>query len=103
MAPLLALLITIVSALVVIFGFSRDMDWLAFVGFVGVTVGILIDTFVVRSMLVPAATMLLGKWAFWPRPPGACRDDTTVPVVSGPATMDVTTVAPERERELVVR
>jgi uncharacterized membrane protein YdfJ with MMPL/SSD domain len=72
------------------------------IGF-GVTTGILIDTFIVRSMLVPAATMLLGKWAFWPRPPGARRDDTTVPVVSGPATMDVTTVAPERERELVVR
>lgn len=39
------------------------------IGF-GVTVGILIDTFVVRSLLVPAATMLLGRWAFWPRPPG---------------------------------
>jgi putative drug exporter of the RND superfamily len=31
-----------------------------------VGVGILIDTFIVRSMLVPAATVLLGKWAFWP-------------------------------------
>jgi RND superfamily putative drug exporter len=39
------------------------------IGF-GVTIGILIDTFVVRSLLVPATTMLLGRWAFWPRPPG---------------------------------
>jgi predicted RND superfamily exporter protein len=31
-----------------------------------VAVGILIDTFIVRSMLVPAATVLLGRWAFWP-------------------------------------
>lgn len=35
------------------------------IGF-GVTVGVLIDTFVVRSLLVPSATMLLGRWAFWP-------------------------------------
>lgn len=35
------------------------------IGF-GVTVGVLIDTFIVRSLIVPAATMLLGRWAFWP-------------------------------------
>jgi putative drug exporter of the RND superfamily len=35
---------------------------------IGVTValGVLIDTFIVRSMLVPAITALLGKWAWWP-------------------------------------
>jgi len=35
---------------------------------IGVTValGVLIDTFVVRSMLVPAITALVGKWAWWP-------------------------------------
>lgn len=35
---------------------------------IGVTValGVLIDTFVVRSMLVPAITALFGKWAWWP-------------------------------------
>ncbi len=32
----------------------------------GVAVGILIDTFVVRSLVVPAATILLGRYAFWP-------------------------------------
>jgi uncharacterized membrane protein YdfJ with MMPL/SSD domain len=31
-----------------------------------VAVGVLIDTFVVRTMLVPAITLLLGKWAWWP-------------------------------------
>jgi RND superfamily putative drug exporter len=35
---------------------------------VGVTValGVLIDTFLVRSMLVPAITALIGRWAWWP-------------------------------------
>src|SRR5699024_3800473 len=29
-------------------------------------IGILLDTFVVRPLLVPALTMVLGRYAFWP-------------------------------------
>jgi RND superfamily putative drug exporter len=46
-----------------------------------VAVGILIDTFVVRTMLVPAITILLDRWAWWPggvpkaRPRRAAQED----------------------------
>ena len=42
------------------------------IGF-AVTVGVLIDTLVVRSLIVPAATMLLGEWALWPGAAGGYR------------------------------
>jgi putative drug exporter of the RND superfamily len=44
------------------------LPMLAQIGF-AVTAGVLIDTFLVRSLIVPAATMLLGRWAFWPAIP----------------------------------
>ena len=32
-----------------------------------ITLGLLLDTFVVRSFVVPAIAMLLGRWNWWPR------------------------------------
>ena len=33
---------------------------------VGLTVGVLMDTFLVRTLLVPSTVILLGKWNWWP-------------------------------------
>ena len=40
---------------------------------VTVAFGVLLDTFVVRSILVPALTLELGERTWWPRPPRAHR------------------------------
>jgi len=33
---------------------------------VGLAAGILLDTFVVRTLLVPSIVALLGRWNWWP-------------------------------------
>ena len=36
----------------------------------GLALGVLMDTFVVRTLLVPSAVVLLGRWNWWPSRPG---------------------------------
>jgi RND superfamily putative drug exporter len=48
------------------------------VGF-GLAVGILLDTFVVRTVLVPATVTLFGRLNWWPAAMGRRPHDTTEP------------------------
>jgi RND superfamily putative drug exporter len=64
---------------------AGEVMFLAQLGF-AVSVGVLIDTFVVRTILDPALAALFGRWTWWPggvpqapAPPSG----TTVPVESG--------------------
>jgi len=52
------------------------------IGF-GLAVGILLDTFVVRTILVPATVTLLGRWNWWPAPMGR-RTAAAPPVTAEP-------------------
>jgi RND superfamily putative drug exporter len=45
---------------------SSSLMGLLQIGF-AVAFGVLLDTFVVRTTLVPALTVLLGRWVWWPR------------------------------------
>ncbi|MBV2355422.1 MMPL family transporter [Streptomyces sp. J2-1] len=56
-----------------------------------VAFGVLLDTLVVRSLLVPALVRDLGRWTWWPGAlsrstggPGTARPDTTGPTDTGP-------------------
>jgi RND superfamily putative drug exporter len=53
----------------------------------GLALGILMDTFLVRTLLVPSTVVLLGRWNWWPSrmsrrdalPPGPAPDGTAAP------------------------
>ena len=40
----------------------------------GLALGILMDAFLVRTLLVPSAVILLGRWNWWPSRPGPLPD-----------------------------
>jgi putative drug exporter of the RND superfamily len=51
--------------LAVVGGSGQGNEQIRVIGF-GLAVGILIDTFVVRTVLVPSIVELLGRWNWWP-------------------------------------
>ncbi len=60
------------AVLAVAGGSSASGSQVRAIGF-GLAIGILMDTFLVRTLLVPATVTLLGRWNWWPgrmsRPP----------------------------------
>ncbi|MGA2471116.1 MAG: MMPL family transporter [Solirubrobacteraceae bacterium] len=73
------------GVLAVVAGSSASGSQVRAIGF-GLAIGILMDTFVVRTLLVPATVTLLGRWNWWPaamsraresEPPGGPRPIAT--------------------------
>jgi RND superfamily putative drug exporter len=59
------------------------------IGF-GLAIGILMDTFLVRTLLVPSTVALLGRWNWWParlgRRPGESREEETAMALASTST-----------------
>jgi RND superfamily putative drug exporter len=55
------------------------------IGF-GLAVGILLDTFVVRTVLVPSTVSLIGRWNWWPSPMGRHHATETTPTATDTVT-----------------
>ena len=57
---------------------------------VGLALGVLMDTFLVRTLLVPSAVVLIGRWNWWPsalyraRPPAAPATPATPAALAAP-------------------
>jgi RND superfamily putative drug exporter len=65
--------------LTVVAGGGSGGDQIRDIG-LGLALGILMDTFLVRTLLVPSTVVLLGRWNWWPS-----RMSTVQPVPSSPA------------------
>jgi RND superfamily putative drug exporter len=57
----------------------RDLFQIGFT----VALGVLIDTFVVRSLMVPSIVLLLGRWNWWPSRPRTERREREPVALAG--------------------
>jgi RND superfamily putative drug exporter len=63
-----------------------NSDQVRQVGF-GVAAGILMDTFLIRTLLIPALVILLGRWNWWPAPLFRRASVTLAPEASAESTV----------------
>ena len=83
--------------LTIVAGSSSGGEQIRDIG-LGLALGILMDTFLVRTLLVPSTVVLLGRWNWWPskmsrisaelpagRPALAAASEPAAPPASGPA------------------
>jgi putative drug exporter of the RND superfamily len=61
---------------------TGEIEGLTEIGF-AVSFGVLVDTFLVRTMLVPALTTMLGRWAWWPGGVPTARTPQAAPAANG--------------------
>jgi RND superfamily putative drug exporter len=52
---------------------------------VGLALGVLMDTFLVRTLLVPSAVVLIGRWNWWPSALSRARPPATPATPAAPA------------------
>jgi RND superfamily putative drug exporter len=65
----------ILAATFLVAGFTGNSDQVRQLG-VAIGIGVLLDTFLVRTLLVPSVVALLGRWNWWP---SALARQTTAP------------------------
>jgi putative drug exporter of the RND superfamily len=52
----------------------------------GLALGVLMDTFFVRTLLVPSTVILLGRWNWWPSKLGTGPEVEDIPAPESPVT-----------------
>jgi len=67
--------------LTVVAGSGSGGDQIRDIG-LGLALGVLMDTFLVRTLLVPSTVVLLGRWNWWPSK--MSRRSAELPAGSGP-------------------
>jgi RND superfamily putative drug exporter len=76
------------AVLAISVGGTASADQIQQIGY-GIAAGVLMDTFFVRSLLVPSAVVLLGRWNWWPTSLGVDEPSATTGSPLSPAAQEM--------------